>query len=105
MSLEMPDEVEPFHEARSSGSRMKSCPRIDSSELPVCFQDEGDRLLEVLPGLLQGGALRIGPGKLLNETDVPLGDFLEDCGQLQAHAGQHTRITWPATLLSPVSLT
>ncbi len=41
----------------------------------VGLEDQGDGFAQVFPGLVEGGALRVGPGKLLDKGDKPFGDF------------------------------
>jgi hypothetical protein len=51
----------------------------------VGFEYQGDRLAEVLPGLLERGPLGIGSRKFLNERDKAFGDFTIHSGQLDGH--------------------
>ncbi len=57
------------------------------SQGAIGFEDERDGFLQVGAGFVQGGALGIRAGELLNKCDVSLGNSAENGGELKIHDG------------------
>ena len=56
-------------------------------DLTPTLQDQPEGLLQILAGNLQGLALRVHAGYLLDEGDVSLGHLLENCRECLTHHG------------------
>jgi hypothetical protein len=52
---------------------------------PIRLQDQLHGLSQIGASLVERGALGVGPGKLLDEADVPLRHLLKDSGELELH--------------------
>ena len=67
----------------------------------VGLKDQGDGFAQVLPGLVEGRALRIGSGQFLDEGDKPFGDFAIHGGEFDGDG--RTRVGGPRNVrpLSP----
>ena len=54
-------------------------------QLSIGIEDHCDRFLQIRARFVERGALRVGAGQLLNETDVPLGHLAEHGRELKVH--------------------
>jgi len=83
--LQVPDERASFHALTLSSTDHRPCPGRLLGQLPIGIEDHGDGFLQIRARFIERGALRVGAGQLLNETDVPLGHLAEHGRELKVH--------------------